>query len=211
MGKFPSLKLGRMVGYQSLIECDFIYLLDFDAAVTTYAEQPFSLHYRDGNRQRRYTPDFFFARKGQTYLVECKHHEFTQPKRNALKWAAAEQWCREHGATFVVATEVAIRAGHHLQNVKLLTDYARHSVDEPTRIAILQAVATAARPMTIAELMMAVAPSHPRAAITAILHLVYHRLLFIPLDKAAITVDSPIMLGQVAPDVPWLPAVIFTR
>lgn len=65
--------------------------------------------------------------------------------------------------------------------------------------------------MTIAELMMAVAPAHPQTAITAILHLVYHRLLFIPLDKAAITVDSPIMLGQVAPDVPWLPAVIFTR
>lgn len=26
VGKFPSLKLGRMVGYQSLIERDFIYL-----------------------------------------------------------------------------------------------------------------------------------------------------------------------------------------
>jgi hypothetical protein len=72
VGKFPSLKLGRMVGYQSLIERDFIYLLDFDATVTTYAEQPFSLHYKDGSKQRRYTPDFCFSRYGQTCLVGPK-------------------------------------------------------------------------------------------------------------------------------------------
>jgi hypothetical protein len=32
IGKFPSIKLNRMVGYESLIERDFIYLLDFDPA-----------------------------------------------------------------------------------------------------------------------------------------------------------------------------------
>lgn len=209
IGKFPSLKMSRMVGYQSLIERDFIYLLDFDAAVTTYAEQPLSLHYKEGSKQRRYTPDFSFTHNSQTYLVECKHHEFMQPEKKRMKWAAARQWCDEHGAIFVVVTEAALRAGHRLENVKLLTDYARYAVDESTQISILRA-ATNAAPQTVADLMTAVSPSHPQAAITPILHMVYHRLLFIPLDEAAITVDSPIMSGQVAFCQAILPETIFT-
>jgi hypothetical protein len=208
IGNFPSLKLGRMVGYQSLIERDFIYLLDFDAAVTTYAEQPFSLHYKEGSKQRRYTPDFSFICNGQTYLVECKHHAFMQPEENRLKWAAAQQWCEERGTVFVVVTEAAIRAGHRLENVKLLTDYARYVVDEPTKLVILRAVTAAAR-LTLADLMRAVLPSQPQTAITPILHMVYHRLLFVPLDEAAITVDSPIMPGQTAHSQAILPAALF--
>jgi hypothetical protein len=211
VGKFPSLKLSRMVGYQSLIERDFIYLLDFDAAVTTYAEQPFSLHYRDGSKQKRYTPDFSFTCHSQTYLVECKHHEFVRPEENRLKWVAAQQWCEERGAVFVVVTEAAIRAGYRLENVKLLTDYARYTIDEPTKIVILQAVATATAPLTVADLMTAVSPSHPQAAITPILHMVYHRQLFIPLAEAAITVESPVMLGQAARRQTVLPMDLLTR
>lgn len=211
VGKFPSLKLGRMVGYQSLIECDFIYLLDFDAAVTAYAEQPFSLHYKDGSKQRRYTPDFSFGRNGQTYLVECKHHEFMQPEENRLKWAAAQQWCKERGAVFVVVTEAAIRTGHCLENVKLLTDYARYTVNESTKIAIMQAVIAAHSPLTMVDLMTAVSPSHPQAAITPILHMVYHRQLFMPLADAAITVESPVMLGQTAHRQAVLPMDLLTR
>ena len=209
VGKFPSLKLGRMVGYQSLIERDFIYLLDFDATVTTYAEQPFSLHYKDGSKQRRYTPDFSFTRDNQTYLVECKHHDFMQPEKNRLKWAAARQWCDERGAVFVVVTEAAIRAGHRLENVKLLTDYARYTVDESTKLTILQAALTANSPLTMSDMMMTVSSSYPQTAITPILHMVYHRLLFVPLDEAAITVNSTITLGLAARWPAVLPATIF--
>lgn len=210
IGKFPSLKLDRMVGYQSLIERDFIYLLDFDAAVTTYAEQSVSLHYREGSKQRRYTPDFSLAYNDQNYLVECKHHAFMQSDKNELKWIAARNWCNERGYIFVVVTEAAIRVGYRLENVKLLTDYARYAVDEFTRIAILQAVTTAATPLTVADVMTAVSPSQPQSAITPIMHMIYHRLLFIPLDDVPITVDSPIQSGQAACNQSVLPSAVFT-
>jgi hypothetical protein len=209
IGKFPSLKLGRMVGYQSLIERDFIYLLDFDAAVRSYSEQPLSLHYKDGSKQRRYTPDFSFTRNGQIYLVECKHHEFMRPEDNQLKWAAAQEWCEARGAVFVVITESAIRDGYCLENVKLLTDYGRYAIGEPIKIAVLHTLINSKSPLTLADLMMAISPSHPQTTIAAILHMVYHRLLFIPLYEAAITVDSPIMLGQTAHNHGVLPASIF--
>ena len=60
-----------------------------------------------------------------------------KPEENRLKWAAGRQWCDERGAVFVVVTEAAIRARHCLENVKLLTDYARYAVDESTKIDIL--------------------------------------------------------------------------
>jgi hypothetical protein len=131
-----------------------------------------------------------------------------QPEKNELKWAVARQWCDKHGAVFVVVTEAALRAGHRLENVKLLTDYARYAVDESTKIAILRA-ATNAAPQTVADLMTAVSPSQPQAAITPILHMVYHRLLFISLDETAITVDSPIMPGHAASCQAILPETIF--
>lgn len=36
IGLFPSLKMGRMAAFESLIEQDYLYVLDYDAAVTAF-------------------------------------------------------------------------------------------------------------------------------------------------------------------------------
>jgi len=209
IGKFPSIKMKRMVGYQSLIERDFIYLLDFDPAVTTYSEQPLTIHYEAENKARRYTPDFAFTHSGRAYLVECKHHQFIKPDENGPKWVAARRWCTARGITFVVVTEAVIRAGYRLENVKLLTDYARYSIDEATTRAVLGTIAASPDPLTVAELMEAVSPAQPQAAITPILHLVYRRLLFIPLDEAPISVASLVISSDPAGSRAILPGTAF--
>jgi hypothetical protein len=43
IGRFPSLKLGRMVDFESLIERDFIYVLDFEPDVESFSEQPLTI------------------------------------------------------------------------------------------------------------------------------------------------------------------------
>lgn len=196
IGKFPSIKLNRMVGYESLIERDFIYLLDFDPAVTTYQEQPITIHYRDGNKRRRYTPDFHFVRGSQAYLIECKHHQYMQTEENKLKWDAARRWCDNQGAAFWVVTEAMIRAGYRLENVKLLTDHARYTVDVHTEAKASQILMAANKALTVADLMTALSPEQPQAAIVPILYLAYHHQLYIPLDDAPITVSSPVMSGS---------------
>jgi len=208
VGKFPSLKLGRMVGYQSLIECDFIYLLDFAPTVADYCEQPFAIDYREAGKLRQYTPDFSFVHGGQRYLVECKHHDYLQPDENRLKWEAAAQWSRTHGYVFCVVTEQTIRAGYALENIKLLTDYARYTVESATKTTVLRFLSTAHTPLTMADLMMALSPEQPQAAITVILHLAYHHLLYIPLMAALITVASPVTLNRLADDRPTLSTVL---
>ena len=44
-GRFPSLKLGRMVAFESLIEQDYLCVLDYDPDVITFEEQPLSIQY----------------------------------------------------------------------------------------------------------------------------------------------------------------------
>ncbi len=209
IGKFPSLKLGRMVSYQSLIERDFIYLLDFAPAVSKYCEQPFSIHYKEGGKERQYTPDFSFAHRGQTYLIECKHHQYMQPDKNKLKWEAARRWGHAHGVVFCVLTEMMIRAGYSLENIKLLTDYARYAIDPAMKTAVLHILTEAETPMTVADLMTKLSPDQPQAAITAVLHLAYHHFLHIPLTDAPITVASPVALNSVTDDKRILPAALF--
>jgi hypothetical protein len=209
IGKFPSLKLGRMVRYQSLIERDFIYLLDFVPAVSEYCEQPFSIHYKDGDKERQYTPDFSFVHRGRTYLVECKHHQYMQPDKNKLKWEAARRWGRAHGVMFCVLTEKAIRAGYGLENIQLLTDYARYVIDPAMKTAILRILTETRCPMTVSDLMTKLSPDQPQRAITAVLHLAYHHFLYIPLADAPITVTSPVMLSSITDGNCILPAALF--
>jgi hypothetical protein len=199
-----------MVGYQSLIERDFIYLLDFAPSVSEFCEQPFPIHYREGSKERQYTPDFSFVHSGQVYLIECKHHQYMQPDKNKLKWEAAQRWSYAQGVLFYVVTEMMIRAGYCLENIKLLTDYARYTIDPAAQTNVLRILTEARTPLTVADLMTRLAPSQPQTAITTILHLTYHHFLHIPLADAPITSASPVTLAANAIDSYSLPATLLT-
>ena len=82
IGHYPSLKLGRMVAFESLIERDLIYLLDFEPDVTWFAEQPFTISYQYEGKALNYTPDFHVIRADQNILVECKPQKFVNTDVN---------------------------------------------------------------------------------------------------------------------------------
>src|SRR5713101_7989933 len=91
-GLFPSLKTGRMVWFESFLERDFIYWLEFEPSVVTFAEQPFTLEYAHLGKTRRYTPDFhvrYATRPERDVLVECKPTTFVETEENQLKFRAA--------------------------------------------------------------------------------------------------------------------------
>jgi hypothetical protein len=47
IGKFPSLKMNRVIWWESQLERDYIYLLEIDPEVLSYSEQPFTISYTD--------------------------------------------------------------------------------------------------------------------------------------------------------------------
>jgi hypothetical protein len=136
IGKTPSLKAGRPVWWESLLERDYIVLLEFDPDVLTFVEQPFRVRYSFEGRVRHYTPDFLVERKNKWQVVEVKSKEkasseafrlfrlSAEPEilKGARKFIAADD---ERACEFVVATEDKIRVQPRLENVKILRGYAR--------------------------------------------------------------------------------------
>jgi hypothetical protein len=128
LGKFASVKTGRVAWYESLLEKDFMYLLDYDRDVSYWHEQPLRIRFSHGAKVHRYTPDLEVHRAAQKQLIEVKpKHEVDSGEWDVL-FRAASSVCEQEGYEFLVVTDEIIRLQPRLENVKLLWKYARTPV-----------------------------------------------------------------------------------
>lgn len=194
IGSFPSIKMGRMVAFESLLERDYLYLLDYDPDVERFEEQPLTIEYCHDGKMLHYTPDFRLVERGCDVLVECKLDKFSNTDENRRKFAAARDWCTQHSWEFRVVTDRQIRAGFCLQNVKLLTRYARQTVAPAIQGRIYALLHDSQTQLTINDIARTVSP-HASGIVTAsILHMAFHHKVFIPLDNVPISGDTPVCL-----------------
>lgn len=195
-GDFPSLKLGRMVAYESRIERDYIYLLEFDPEVVSFEEQPIRIEYKIEKKTHRYTPDFHVIKtNGDHILIECKAEDFVDTEENQRKFVMAKEWCVSRNWEFKVLTGEEMRAGYRLQNIKRLWQFARYQIFPLTKARIYAAL-SAEQPLTLSELMLQVVPDNPDSAQIPILYMIFHHELFTLIDEAEIADSSPIYLSQ---------------
>ena len=190
IGRFPSLKMKRMISFESLIECDFLYLLDYEREVECFDEQPMTIEYRFGQKRLQYTPDFHVLRTQRNLLVECKPDALVEMEENRRKFNAAVEWCAEHAWTFCVVTDRDLRTGVQLKNVKLLTRYARHRVPSEMKGRVCALLEAASAPLTVGDLTQTLAPADPPSVIASLLHLAFHHEIAIALEAAPISVHS---------------------
>jgi hypothetical protein len=125
IGKFPSLKNGRAVWYESLIERDFIFLLEIDPDVVAYEEQPTRIRFQAGDNIHTYTPDFLVVREKARQIVEVKPENRAKEEKYQIVFQYAREIFQKSGYEFLVVTESAIRRQPLLDNVKLLHKYSR--------------------------------------------------------------------------------------
>jgi hypothetical protein len=184
--------MGRMVAYESLIELDYLYCLDYEPAVERFEEQPLTIEYLWGGQPRRYTPDFYVLWAGRQLLVECKPEARLETEDNQRKFAVARQWCAERGWEFCVMTDRALRAGHRLPNIKLLTHYARYHVPPELRASLYGFLHWTPTVSTIHDLLRQVPPSQTPVVLVSLLHMAFHHEIVLPLDVAPISLASPI-------------------
>lgn len=138
-GKFPSRKNGRMVHHEGLLELDAIYLFETSPLVGAYREQPDQITYPDGDRMRRYTPDFALDRRdGTTVFVEIKPMRSLQSQEVAHKLDQIRIRMERHGQPFVVLTDAELRQQPRLDNLR--TIYHRAPRLAPTRWAMQRAL-----------------------------------------------------------------------
>lgn len=124
IGKFPSLKLNRIILWRSLLERDYLHLLEFDPDVVYYKEQPFQIDSINDD-VHNYTPDFLVERTDKRQIIEVKPEQYVTNEENAVLYLSLASVCRAKGYEFLVVTDTMVRAQPCLNNVKLLWRYAR--------------------------------------------------------------------------------------
>jgi TnsA endonuclease N terminal len=118
-GKFPSRKTGRMVGHEELLELDAIYVFETAPNIVRYVEQPETLQYPDGNRLRRYTPDFLLEHtSGEKALVEIKPRSYNEDPDLRHKFARIHEHMARLNRRFFILTDEMIRIEPRLSNLK---------------------------------------------------------------------------------------------
>lgn len=124
-GKFPSRKTGRLVHYEGLLERDAIYLFETSPLIESYAEQPERIHFPDGNKLRRYTPDFVLdLHDGRRVLVEIKPTRSLQRPEVHHKLDCVATELVRAGQAFLVLSEADLRQQPQLDNLKWIYHHA---------------------------------------------------------------------------------------
>jgi len=196
IGRFASLKMGQQISYESTLERDLLLLLDFDPNVTWIEEQPVTIHYRHQGKKRRYTPDLHTIERGQHIVYECKPRALVNKAQNQIKFEAGRDWCAERGWSFQVVTDQDLWSNYRVQNVELLTQFARHAVGPEQKERLRTVLTTAGGPLPLADLLAAAAPEWPQSLLVPLLHMAYHHELVLPLDDAPIGPAAPVALPR---------------
>ena len=181
-GKFPSLKMGRTVRWESQIERDFLYLLEFDTDVLFFIEQPEEISYVHMSKTHRYYPDFYVERRPARELIEIKPASKVNDPDNKIKFLAGEEYCRKNGYVFRVVTDKQIRYGSLLGNIKLLYRYAAVKVPNEFKLHVRGLIENRGE-MNFGELLPVLKEKFGQAAIYNTYSLLYHQLLIANLNK----------------------------
>lgn len=117
--KFPSRKNGRLVHCEGLLELDAAYLFEVHPGIQSFREQPATIHYPDGNRTRRYTPDFELTLlSGECVWIEIKpESSMAQLEVRQKLFHVADHFART-GRPFAVLTDRSLREEPRRTNVQ---------------------------------------------------------------------------------------------
>lgn len=165
-GSFASQKNGTMGSFESLLEKEYMLLLDFDDSVDGFEEQPVTIPVPGA--AKGYTPDVLVyfrvdsvtGRIRAPLLTEIKHSEDLKKnaEKYAPKFAAATQYASERGWEFHLTTEQEIRTVR-LANLKFLREYRNITPKEENCFRILKLIERANGTTSLQGLLVDLAAS----------------------------------------------------
>lgn len=189
IGFFPSKKNERLVAFESLIERDYIYLLEYDRDVITYKEQPLEINYHDNNRLKKCYPDFEVQRKSRKQLIEVKPHaklvKILQDETIINKFNAVALYCVANGySDFKIVTDKDIRTGNALKNIRLLFSYSNIIVPKDIKDAIINVLVSSNQDLTISQVLSkACVKENNSTSYAYILNMLYYQEIITNLEE----------------------------
>ncbi len=72
IGNFSSCKMETSFRYNSLLQKDFMYWLEFDTDVLSYDTPGIAVNYHSNGKEKSHTPDFQVVRYQKKQIIEVK-------------------------------------------------------------------------------------------------------------------------------------------
>jgi len=187
-GRWFSTTAGRFLEYESLLERDWMLLMDFDREVEWICEQPLRLRYFKDGRPASHVPDLLVWRAGTPELCDVKTLERVESAEFQAQVQATGMACGEAGIGYRVLSEPDRQL---LVNVRWLGGYRDASADpddERSRMTSLLAVERS----TIAGLLAGA--REPALARPVLMHMLW---------AGEVLVDAAVPIGE--DGVVWAP------
>lgn len=171
IGRYPSLKVGRSLLWESVHERQMMWICEADAGIVRYADQPNRLAIRDPDDKTKeflYVPDLLIGyADGRDEIVEVKKNareldpdEYPDYVR---KLERAAEIYRSQGFHFRVAVaEIDILLEPMLSNANAIQSCRFTKVDTLARLRFHEAITTAGGSLTLGEAVEILSPTKSR-------------------------------------------------
>ena len=148
VGMFASTKMKNLVPWESQIERDYCYFLEYDKDVIKYRTQPLKIRYLIDGKYHTHTPDFEVIRESlfpNPNYVEIKDYTEASSNEYRLKHIARNAYFKELGLSYQLLTDKDLREGFALENIKMLYKYVTLEVSEEALSKVLSFVSSGFR------------------------------------------------------------------
>lgn len=142
---------GRQHWTESILEAEYLRLLQVDPAVDGVEEQPFTIQYHFEGQVHRYTPDFAYSGVNckRRFVKEVKSDKtVSEPGFAEWEWAV-RRVMEAQGYDFAVVSGREIREEPRMHNVGLLLRYHRHATRAIDILRIRSLLQRGPKPMLV--------------------------------------------------------------
>ena len=181
VGSFSSCKMGTSVWYNSLLQKDFMYWLEFDPDVLSYTTPAITIDCYSNGRHKSYAPDFQVVRHTKKQIIEVKPKKKVESDDYRRSHRILSDFYEETEWTLIVLTESEVQREPLLSNIKVLYRYARENFSINEYRDCLEVVRSQA-PASFAEIGQALDARHIRRNV--LFKLLFHSLVEIDLKQA---------------------------
>ena len=115
-----STKMKNGMAFESAMEKDYFYLLEFNEQVRVFEAQPETFRYKVGKKTLRYTPDFYVVQDGVAFIDEIKPFKKTLEPEFQRKVRRLGKLFMDKGFHYRVITDQEIYCGERHHNLRFL-------------------------------------------------------------------------------------------
>lgn len=126
VGLFSSYKMSIQIPWESQLERDFCYLLEFDKKIKNFFSQPKTFFFNYDGNEIKYTPDFYIEYfDGFHEYIEIKFSESLIKPKIANKLKLLTKYFKMNDINFRIVCEDEVRLQPRLNNIKFLSKYSK--------------------------------------------------------------------------------------